>query len=653
MKTIIKEYILFLCCILLTATYGNAQGIKQQQKQQQQRQQQEQQQQEQKKRQEQQRQQQYEREQREKKHAEETRIEKAQLNLNDLLQLLQSKDADYVDAYLTDRGWKLHSTSVKETNDYDREILSDYKMVTWSFDKNPNDDLARSWFYFYLYPNYDNAIAYTIADEAQLDKLKSVLVPNGYERIYPTDIIERGLESVYRNDFYEVNFKKQLKKQSDEGADINYSFFIYNYKQIEERKAEAERLAREATEKERKYRNAVQRAEDAHSQKQYATARQAYTEAATVKPENAEISDKIAAVDIDAYCQDAENYFRNKQYGKAREEYGKALSIRPNLRTDYINGKIAEIDALTLFLKERTYRQYDYKKIEPVDYNAKNRYIENELQRNLLAGGETLPKTIVNFECATDTFGITASDFSASIRNKNLNTILERLNRDINLKPCFVNAYPVNAKAEFNYTIEYNHSLVTLKKGINDIVPNSRDFYPKSIDNDLVSAPYGKYTFDVNRIIINGQEYNNNKLIKMRGTSGPSNALLSLLVPGLGDSRVVYGGKKRGITVALATYGLIGAGIGCKIYSDSEYKKYHEASIYDDIDTYYRNANDFNKMFYTCVGTGAILWLYDIVWVCVKGAKNKKEFNAWKRSYLSVYSEPNLRANGLSYTINF
>jgi hypothetical protein len=631
-----EKYILLLCCFVLTASYINAQSIKEQIEQQKQREQ-------------------YEREQREKQLKEEARIKKAQLNLNDLLQLLQSKDADYVDNYLKERGWQLHSTNIKETNDYDNEIPANYKMATWLFDKNPDNNLAKGWFYFYQYPTYDNAIAYTIADETILDRLQSELTKNDYMRVYPTDIVERGLESVYRNDLYEVNFKKQLKKQYDRGADISYTFFIYNYKQIEEQKAETARLAREAAEREEKYNNSVQRAENAYSQKQYTVAKAAYAEAARLKPENAEmLSDKIADIDINIYCQNAEDYFKNKQYAEAKEEYGKALSITPNSKTDNIKSKIGEIDAFMLFLKERTYRQYDYKEINSYDYNAKNSYIEDEMRKSLLAGGQILPKTVANIVSEIDTSGITVSKFSSSIQNQNLNAVLERVNKNITLKPCFINGYSVNAKAGFNYAVEHNHTIITVEKNTKSIVSKNRDFgiYETNISKELNSAPFGIYTFDANKTVINGKEYNNNKLVKMNGTGGPSNALLSLLVPGLGDHRVTYG-QKNGIGIAILAYGFIGAGIGCKIYSNNEYKKYHEATVQVEMDKYYESANSYNQTFYACIGIGAIAWLYDVVWVCVKGVKNKKEYNAWKQSHLGVYHEPNLQATGLSYTINF
>lgn len=632
---VIKKYILLVFCILFTVNYADAQSIKaaaEQKKQQQQ----------------------YESEQRENELKEVARIKRAQLNINDLLQLLQSKDLDYVDRFLSERGWKLHATNIKETDDYDEEVLTDYKMVTWSFDKNSYSDLAKGWFYFYLYSTYDNAIAYNIADETQLEKLKSELTNNSYKRVYPTDVVERGLESVYRNNLYEVNFKKQLKKQYDDGADIHYSFFIYNYKQVEERRAEAERIAREKAECEEKYQNAVQRAESAYYQKQYSVAKQAYNEALALKPENKEmLSDNIADIDINILCEDADRFFKANQYEKAKEKYANALTIKPNKKTDFINGKIKEIADFQQFLLDRTYKKYNYKTLETADYNAKDDYIESELKKNLLANAETLPKITVNIVCEIDTLGNTVSNYTTSIQNKNLNTLLDKLTKSIKLKHCFINGYTANAKAEFNYTLEYNHAVVIANKNADNISSSNKDFnlYRSTINSELSSAPYGKYTFDMNKIVINGQQYDNNKLIKT-STHGASNAFLSLLVPGLGDHRVSYG-QKNGVGVALSTYALIGGGIGLKFYSNSEYKKYHAATSQEAMDDHYQKANYSNQAFYGCLIAGGIIWISDIIWVASIGAKNAKAQKAYRQSHLGAYYDPNIQATGLSYTINF
>ena len=162
----------------------------------------------------------------------------------------------------------------------------------------------------------------------------------------------------------------------------------------------------------------------------------------------------------------------------------------------------------------------------------------------------------------------------------------------------------------------------------------------------------GKYTFHFNKATINGKDDVKNDLLKYKGTGGPSNVFLSLLVPGLGKSRVTYG-EKNGLGTTLWTYGLIGAGVGLKIYSNNEYSKYHKATEQSAMDDHYKKANYSNQAFYACVGAGAIIWISDIIWVWKKGAENAKAQKKYKQAHLSVYYEPNFDAPGLSYTINF
>lgn len=71
------------------------------------------------------------------------------------------------------------------------------------------------------------------------------------------------------------------------------------------------------------------------------------------------------------------------------------------------------------------------------------------------------------------------------------------------------------------------------------------------------------------------------------------------------------------------------------------------------MDEHYQAANYSNQAFYACVGTGALIWLYDIIWVWKTGAENTKAAKAYKNSHLGVYYQPDLNATGLSYTINF
>lgn len=138
------------------------------------------------------------------------------------------------------------------------------------------------------------------------------------------------------------------------------------------------------------------------------------------------------------------------------------------------------------------------------------------------------------------------------------------------------------------------------------------------------------------------------KSVSVEKKSGPENVFLSLLVPGLGDWNVSKG-QISGVKTMLWTYGLIASGVGLKLYSNAEYSKYHAATEQVAMDNHYQAANSSNKIFYACVGTAALIWIYDIYWVWNKGKQNKANI----QPNLGLYYEPNLNLAGLSYTINF
>lgn len=214
--------------------------------------------------------------------------------------------------------------------------------------------------------------------------------------------------------------------------------------------------------------------------------------------------------------------------------------------------------------------------------------------------------------------------------------------------------YPVNTEGVFSCNISvqtYNeisakkrHQGITFDKNIPTDVQN--------VANTLMSYG-GNYMLNLNQITINGKRtYNKSSVTKYNNTGTASNVFLSLLVPGLGDHRVSYG-KKNGVGVALSTYALIGGGVGLKLYSNSEYKKYHAATEQDAMDKHYQTANYSNQAFYGCMIAGGIVWIYDVIWVWSTGAKNAKAAKAYKNSHLGAFYNPDLNATGLSYTINF
>lgn len=190
------------------------------------------------------------------------------------------------------------------------------------------------------------------------------------------------------------------------------------------------------------------------------------------------------------------------------------------------------------------------------------------------------------------------------------------------------------------------------------------------IDNKSVGfTPYkgivslGRHTI---KIIHDGQQFERNTIvdqynsetnvrfdikesINIEKMSGPANLFLSVLVPGLGDWNVTKR-EHNGVGKMLWSYGLILSGVGCKLFSDSEYKQYHIATDQTAMDTHYTNANDANYAFYGLVATGLAVWVYDIIWVANKGSQNTKERD---KNKLSLIYDPSNQMLGLNYKIKF
>src|SRR3989304_9762916 len=104
---------------------------------------------------------------------------------------------------------------------------------------------------------------------------------------------------------------------------------------------------------------------------------------------------------------------------------------------------------------------------------------------------------------------------------------------------------------------------------------------------------------------------------------GASNALWSVLIPGLGDYKV-KNKKKMIFKPALRTvltFGLVGYGL----YSKSQALKFDEQywnapqAERQNFDNLYNKANTANHRFYIAAGAGLALWASDVIWVAAQG----------------------------------
>ena len=154
-------------------------------------------------------------------------------------------------------------------------------------------------------------------------------------------------------------------------------------------------------------------------------------------------------------------------------------------------------------------------------------------------------------------------------------------------------------------------------------------------------------------------------------TGGPRNALLSILLPGLGDYFVA---DRRMMTFkpymrTLSSLGLIGLGIWAgeqRYYAEGEYQTYfHLTRVPNDHGPgyHYEEApyqkyveGDLQYQFFkgdkeVFIALGAAIWAADILWVLAKGSNNVKFINATsKGSNFNLGYVPGGAALQFSYT---
>ena len=136
---------------------------------------------------------------------------------------------------------------------------------------------------------------------------------------------------------------------------------------------------------------------------------------------------------------------------------------------------------------------------------------------------------------------------------------------------------------------------------------------------------------------------------KNKAIGGPQYAVLSVLLPGMGD-RIVNKQKNTWPLISGFYIGSIATAVYFKSKSNANYKLYHDVkytpdgNYIKDLDRYYKIANDNNRNFNIMMGVAGSIWLVDVIYVAVKGTrnKNKNKFNSWQTF---IYPNINFNAN--------
>lgn len=242
---------------------------------------------------------------------------------------------------------------------------------------------------------------------------------------------------------------------------------------------------------------------------------------------------------------------------------------------------------------------------------------------------------------------------SGPVHGQHNRMAIENIHLDVVNNKIMVNYDLISQDTNKSYDIELRfatdkHDIIIPYWTSGDVGENIRPGINKSVVWEISKdLPYLRYQLfpmvvtDLN----NGQK---------RYDGGPGNALMSLLVPGLGDHRVAdpRSMKFKPLYRTASAYGLVflGAYSLSQRYQEPDKTTLDNGRImtYGKGDIHYRFFKWDAELFFLA---GVTIWVYDIIWVISKGTINKKLQRSINNHSISLNYLP--QGAGLTYSLRF
>jgi hypothetical protein len=172
-----------------------------------------------------------------------------------------------------------------------------------------------------------------------------------------------------------------------------------------------------------------------------------------------------------------------------------------------------------------------------------------------------------------------------------------------------------------------------------EIISNGNNIIPTSLSGDLKKVNPGTNKRIVWDVLADLTDLKGSLQIAIEITrtystkiaGGPSNAFLSMIMPGVGTYFVNKESRSQGYTKNWRWFsssglflGSVGFAISNKIASDKFYTDYHNAVTQPEMDAAYKSANDKYLAAQIFLGIAAAVWIGDVIYVTVNGSRNKK-----------------------------
>ncbi len=343
---------------------------------------------------------------------------------------------------------------------------------------------------------------------------------------------------------------------------------------------------------------------------------------------------------------------------------------------------------------------FEYKTFRPDLYEITNRALERRIKNYL----KDRDKPICNHVTLTMTTNNQLNSFQLAESSRPLRKFCSEELVSERLMPLIIDSQPLNARATYNYDIEYAKGTAKVWLGDNnkmkvyskyDISPQLESDLKGVFHSKIVALPSsckGTYKFTVTSMNVGGQMEHDIKLKSMRVQNGPQNAWRSVLVPGWGNKYVDDKGEFQWLTTILS-YGLTGYGL-LSLYSPNYRKSASVGSLIvggvgsvaiistsltlDKTDSrwpillmgvpfyaltgvglysaYTIQANTFDENLtavpWTLISAGTAIWAANVLLVWMKGDTNKKDCKKGLGQLTLTYDAKN-DAPELVYSLRF
>jgi len=559
---------------------------------------------------------------------------KEYLTIDDLINI-QKSSLNVVKDFFSKTGWDFYSSEPTKMG-YSFEAENNYNIITWACDESYNK--ARGWSTLMLHENYENIFIYQPVEKEYYNFLE-----NEAKRRFKFTESNVSKENKIQTSYVTKNGISLWFTTTRDYSKNYYSIIVINendyVKHIEELEMMKYILLLEA-ENEKKFNELINKGNSTFNEKNYEKALVFFYEAQEIKPFDNLVEEKIfetekIIIKLAQYQTEIElgdESFNKKEYSQAKQHYENATIIFPI--EIYPKNQIKEIEKVFQFLEERKIRVFDYSLINTSHWDSINKAIIYDIS-DFFYRDDMFFKGKLFFEYYIDTLGNSSlKSNSLDVSDQKIANNLISFGSKYSLKQVYKNDFSLNAKGIINLSLSFDKLTtfkVVKKDGVLIIKNDPNTIYSPEINKLLNNRNNGKYKVQIHYKKINEIDLSNNKITGYRILGGPSNAFLSLLVPGLGNKFVFENNERKGINIALQTYGCIGIGILSKYLSMVEYEKYMKASTQSEMDKYYENANYLNYAFYGLLGVSAIIWIDDIYKVALQGFKNKEKEKLYRK----------------------